>query len=112
MHQTAARDAAADTEAAGRREARAEADQVAKRRAFRVYYRVRDNLGETADTLLVKLHGRVIVRKATAFGEAKNKLYFFRVGSKLRKGTYRLELRSRDHAGNVSKTAVAKLHVR
>ena len=86
--------------------------KVAKRRPFRVYYRVRDNLGETADTLVVKLHGRVIVRKATAFGEAKNKLYFFRVGSKLRKGTYRLELRSRDRAGNVSKTAVAKLRVR
>ncbi len=83
-----------------------------KRRAFRVYYRVRDNLGETADTLLIKLHGRVVVRKSTAFGDAKNKLYFFRVASKLRKGTYRLELRSRDRAGNVSKTAVAKLRVR
>ncbi len=83
-----------------------------KRRAFRVYYRVRDNLGETADQLLIKLHGRVVVRKSTAFGDAKGKLYFFRVGSKLRKGTYRLELRSRDRAGNVSRAAVAKLRVR
>lgn len=83
-----------------------------KRRAFRVYYRVRDNLGETADQLLIKLHGRVVVRRSTAFGEAKNKLYFFRVSSKLRRGTYRLEVRSRDRAGNVSRTAVAKLRVR
>ena len=53
----------------------------------------------------------VTIFAATGFGEAKNKLYFFRVRSRLKAGVYRIEVSSHDRAGNRS-VAKAKLRVR
>jgi hypothetical protein len=80
------------------------------RHAFRVRYVVRDNSGESAETLVIKRAGRVIVRRVTGFGPATGSAWTIRVPG-LRRGTYRIELQSRDRAGNVSRV-VAKLRVR
>jgi hypothetical protein len=71
---------------------------------------VRDNSGESAETLVIKRAGRVIVRRVTRFGPATGSAWTIRVPG-LRRGTYRVELQSRDRAGNVSRV-VANLRVR
>jgi secreted trypsin-like serine protease len=77
------------------------AQKVKRNRRFHLKYRVFDNSGETADSLVIRFHGRVVFRARTKFGEAKNKVYFFSV-KRLKKGIYRAQLTSRDRAGNTT----------
>jgi secreted trypsin-like serine protease len=87
------------------------AQKVKRRHSFNVYYRVFDASGETTDSIVVRFHGRAVARARYGFGEAKNKLYFFRVKTHLKAGMYRIEISSHDRAGNRS-VAKAKLRVR
>ena len=81
------------------------------RHAFKVRYTVLDNSHVSAETLVIKKGHRVVAVRRTAFGSADGKAYSIRVKG-LRKGTYQLQLTSRDKAGNVSHTTVAKLRVK
>jgi secreted trypsin-like serine protease len=87
------------------------AHKARARHSFKIRYTVRDNSGESAETLVIKRGGRIVVRLSTRFGPATGSTWTFRVKG-LRRGTYRIELRSQDRAGNVSRVAVAKLRVR
>ena len=87
------------------------AQKATRRHGFKVHYRVFDASGETTDALVIRFHGRAVVRARYGFGEAKNKLYFFRVAKRLNAGIYRIEITSRDRAGNGT-VARAKLRVR
>ena len=87
------------------------AQTASRRHGFKVHYRVFDASGETTDALVILFHGRAVARAHYGFGEAKNKLYFFRVGKRLKAGIYRIEITSRDRAGNRT-VARAKLRVR
>lgn len=87
------------------------AQKAKARRAFRVTYTVVDNSGVSAETLIIKKGRRTIAVAKTAFGAADGKAYSIRVKG-LRKGTYQLQLTSRDKTGNVSHTTVARLRVK
>ena len=87
------------------------AHKAKARHAFRVTYKVVDNSKVSAETLVIKKGKRTVAVAKTAFGAADGKAYSIRVKG-LRKGTYQLQLTSRDKAGNVSHTTVAKLRVK
>ena len=86
------------------------AQRARARHAFKVRYTVRDNSGQSAETLVIKKGRRIVVRLATKFGPATGAAWTFRVKG-LRRGTYTMRLSSRDRAGN-SHTVFAKLRVR
>jgi len=85
--------------------------KVHARHAFKVRYTVLDNSNVSAETLVIKKGHRVVAVKRTAFGTADGSAFTIRVKA-LRKGTYTLQLSSRDKAGNVSRVYSAKLRVR
>jgi secreted trypsin-like serine protease len=87
------------------------AHKAKARHAFRVTYKVVDNSKVSAETLVIKKGARTVAVAKTAFGAADGKAYSIRFKG-LRKGTYQLQLTSRDKAGNVSRIVVAKLRVR
>ena len=76
-----------------------------------VTYTVIDNSRVTAETVVIKKGSRVVARGATAFGPAFGPAYSLRLKG-LAKGTYTIQLVSRDKAGNTSRTASAPLVVR
>ena len=78
---------------------------------FRLTYAVLDNSGVSAETLIIKKGRRTVVATKTAFGAADGSIFLIRVKG-LRKGTYRLQLTSRDKAGNASHVALARLRVK
>jgi secreted trypsin-like serine protease len=87
------------------------AHKAKARHAFRITYTVVDNSKVSAETLVIKKGARTVAVAKTAFGAADGKAYSIRVKG-LRKGTYQLQLTSRDKAGNVSRVMFAKLRVK
>jgi elastase-1 len=87
------------------------AHKAKARHAFRITYKVIDNSKVSAETLVIKKGARTVAVAKTAFGAADGKAYSIRVKG-LRKGTYQLQLTSRDKAGNVSRVMFAKLRVK
>ncbi len=87
-------------------------DQKAKaRRAFRLTYTVIDNSRISAETVVIRKGSRVVARGATAFGPARGAASSLRIEG-LAKGTYTIQLVSRDKPGNTSRTSTARLIVR
>ena len=74
-------------------------------------YTVVDNSRATAETLVIKKGSRVVARAATAFGPAFGSAYSLQLKG-LAKGTYTVQLVSRDKAGNTSRPSTAQLIVR
>jgi hypothetical protein len=91
------------------------AQKAKARHGFRVSYTVIDNSRVTAETVLIRRGSRVVARGATAFGPAfgpaNGTAYSLRLKG-LARGTYTIELGSRDRAGNTSRTSTARLVVR
>ena len=85
--------------------------QVKARRAFAVTYTAIDNSRVTAETVVIRKGSRVVARGATAFGPAFGPAYSLQMKA-LAKGTYTIQLVSRDKAGNTSRTSTASLIVR
>jgi hypothetical protein len=87
------------------------AQTATARRAFRLTYTAIDDSRVTAETVVIRKGARVVARGATAFGPAFGPAYSLRLKA-LAKGTYTVQLVSRDKAGNTSRTATARLVVR
>jgi trypsin len=87
------------------------AQTATARHAFRLTYTVIDDSRVTAETVVIRKRSRVVARGATAFGPAFGSAYSIKLKA-LAKGTYTVQLVSRDEAGNTSRTATARLVVR
>ena len=91
------------------------AQRAKAHRVFRLTYTVIDNSRVTTETVVIRRGSRVVARGRTAFGPAfgpaDGTAYSLRLKG-LSKGTYTIQLVSRDKAGNTSRTSTAQLAVR